>query len=126
MKKLALSVVVAGVFLAGCGGNLPKEITSHENYKNCQEVEKNLLTIQSSFEKDERVEFYSNCTRYFKERNYDDLLNKSAIDDFKNNRTEHLIQKGKLSLNELHKTFVAYSFSKAQENNRDNTKYFSK
>ena len=126
MKKLALSVVVAGVFLAGCGGNLPKEITSHENYKNCQEVEKNLLTIKSSFEKDESVEFYSNCTRYFKERNYDDLLNKSAIDDFKNNRTEHLIQKGKLSLNELHKTFVAYSFSKAQENNRDNTKYFSK
>ena len=48
MKKLALSVVVAGVFLAGCGDNLPKEITSHENYKNCQEVEKNLLTIQSS------------------------------------------------------------------------------
>ena len=126
MKKLALSVVVAGVFLAGCGDNLPKEITSHENYKNCQEVEKNLLTIQSSFEKDERVEFYSNCTIYYKDRNYGDLLNKSIVDDFKNNRTEHLIQKGKLSLNELHKTFVAYSFSKAQENNRDNTKYFSK
>ena len=65
MKKLALSVVVAGVFLAGCGGNLPKEITSHENYKNCQEVEKNLLTIQSSFEKDERVEFFTECTQYF-------------------------------------------------------------
>ena len=65
MKKLALSVVVAGVFLAGCGDNLPKEITSHENYKNCQEVEKNLLTIQSSFEKDERVEFFTECTQYF-------------------------------------------------------------
>ena len=126
MKKLALSVVVAGVFLAGCGDNIPKEITSHENYKNCQKVEKNLLTIQNSFEKDERVEFYSNCTRYFKERNYDDLLNKSAIDDFKNNRTEHLIKKGKLSLNELHKSFVSYSYSKAQDSNRDNTKYFSK
>lgn len=126
MKKLALSVVVAGVFLVGCGDNLPKEITSHENYKNCQEVEKNLLTIQSSFEKDERVEFYSNCTKYYKNREYRDLLNKSIVDDFKNNRTEHLIQKGNLSLNELYKTFVAYSFSKAQENNRDNTKYFSK
>ena len=33
MKKLALSVVVAGVFLAGCGDNLPKEITSHETIK---------------------------------------------------------------------------------------------
>lgn len=27
MKKLALSVVVAGVFIAECGDNLPKEIT---------------------------------------------------------------------------------------------------
>lgn len=126
MKKLALSLVVAGVFLAGCGDKLPKEITSHENYKNCQEVEKNLLTIQSSFEKDERVEFYSNCTKYYKDRKYEDLLNKNIVDNFKNNRTEHLIQKGKLSLNELHKTFVAYSYTKAQENNRDNTKYFSK
>ena len=65
MKKLALSVVVAGVFLAGCGDNLPKEITSHENYKNCQEVEKNLLTIQSSFEKDERTKFFSECNAVY-------------------------------------------------------------
>ena len=82
MKKLALRVVVAGVFLAGCGGNLPKEITSHENYKNCQEVEKNLLTIQSSFEKDERVNYYNECNQYYKEF-YFHAINKDEVASFK-------------------------------------------
>ena len=63
MKKISLltTSVVAGLFLAGCGESLPKEITEHANFKSCQQVEKNLLTIQSSFEKDDRVQFYRGC-----------------------------------------------------------------
>lgn len=63
MKKLVLSMAVAGVILTGCGENLPKEITSHENFKHCKEIEKNLLTIQNTFVVDERVEFYNACVR---------------------------------------------------------------
>ena len=111
MKKLALSVVVAGVFLAGCGDNLPKEITSHENYKNCQEVEKNLLTIQSSFEKDERTKFFSECNSvYGKELIAEDALNTNKYK----------------TINDMfHRLRVVISVEEMMKN-RDNTKYFSK
>ena len=125
MKKLALSVVVAGVFLAGCGGNLPKEITSHENYKNCQEVEKNLLTIQSSFEKDERVEFFTECTQYF-DKMYLEGLNKEQILKFKDYAENNFGEYKFTSINDLALRFSKNLVFEAQDNNRDNTKYFSK
>ena len=117
MKKSALIVVVAGVFLAGCGDNLPKEITSHENYKNCQEVEKNLLTIQSSFEKDERARFFSECNSvYGKELIAEDALKyKDALN------TDYY----KTIKDMFHQLRVVISVE-AMKNNRDNTKYFSK
>ena len=125
MKKLALSVVVAGVFLAGCGDNLPKEITSHENYKNCQEVEKNLLTIQSSFEKDERVEFFTECTQYF-DKMYLEGLNKEQILKFKDYAKNNFGEYKFTSINDLAIRFSKNLMFKAQENNRDNTNYVSK
>ena len=117
MKKLALSVVVAGVFLAGCGDNLPKEITSHENYKNCQEVEKNLLTIQKKKEKDERTKFFSECNSvYGKELIAEDALKyKDALNTNKYKTINDM----------FHRLRVVISVEEMMKN-RDNTKYFSK
>lgn len=62
MKKVLIGgALVLGLFLSACGENLPKEITQNANFKRCQQVEKNLLSIQSKFEKDDRVEFYESC-----------------------------------------------------------------
>ena len=117
MKKSALSVIVAGGFRAGCADNLPKEITSHENYKNCQEVEKNLLTIQSSFEKDERTKFFSECNSvYGKELIAEDALKyKDALNTNKYKTINDM----------FHRLRVVISVEEMMKN-RDNTKYFSK
>ncbi len=116
MKKLALSMAVAVVILTGCGENLPKEITSHENFKYCKELEKNLLTIQNTFAVDERVKFYEVCTR-----SSEKSVDKDAIKDlekFKNQMEANFFK----SIAHLYKGYKSEQFMK----NRDTTKYFTK
>lgn len=120
MKKLALSMAVAGVILTGCGENLPKEITSHENFKYCKELEKNLLTIQNTFAVDERVKFYEVCTRRSEKS-----VDKDAIKDlekFKNQMEANFVK----SIAHLYKGYLELLNSKQFMENRDTTKYFTK
>lgn len=86
MKKLALSVVVAGVFLAGCGGNLPKEITSHKNFGICQKVETAILKAAPDLKGKGQIEFYNNCLAQ-KEAVLKDITDKH-LDDLTNNLKE--------------------------------------
>ena len=97
MKKVLLTIsVVAGLFLAGCGESLPKEITEHANFKSCQQVEKNLLTIQSSFEKDEKEIFYKQCNENYNRQ----MIYKEIFDG-----GEDFLRMKDLLLNKFHKKF---------------------
>lgn len=108
MKKVLLTSVVAGLFLAGCGENLPNEITSHENFKSCQQVEKNLLTIQSDFEKDDREVFYKKCNLVFNDdKDRDGKLFREIFenkDEFNKVKTEAIkrMDKKAQNINELY------------------------
>lgn len=46
-----VSSVIARLFFVGCGEKLPKEITSHENFKDCQQIEKNYLLFKAVLKK---------------------------------------------------------------------------
>ncbi len=96
MKKVLLTSVVVGLFLAGCGESLPKEITEHANFKSCQQVEKNLLTIQSSFEKDEKEIFYKQCNENYNRQ----MIYKEIFDG-----GEDFLRMKDLLLNKFHKKF---------------------
>lgn len=130
MKKLLLTSVVAGLFLAGCGESLPKEITEHANFKSCQQVEKNLLTIQSSFEKDDRVNFYTKCNQNFTDEMIKEIYNggdnfKNIVAKMANYRSEYKLGNYK-SIDEVLQYYFNVSLAEAQINARSDNSYLGK